>query len=163
MVDNTAVVEVPSVDSKLTKPGRVDIGIAFKMRFMNGMDFQTIGNHFGVSPQAVEQALRPFKSEISDQATLSAFNHNHNHILQALDLKHTMALFDEDAIAKASLNNRAYAWTQIRNQRLLAEGKATANIAYKSVDKEVNRLNEQLMSLIKDNKELEGMDLDGNE
>lgn len=143
-----------SVDDKLTKPGKIDIGIAWKMRFINGVDLTLIGEHFGVSKQAVQQALAHYKDMIPGEAEVGTFVSNFSHILKALDMKLTMSLMDDECINKASLNNRAYTWGTVRNQRLLDDGKATSNIQYSQVNGDVEKLTRDLSKLFKENPEL---------
>ena len=57
------------------------------------------------------------------------------------------AMMDPESIAKASLNNRAYAFTQVHNARRLEEGKSTSNVSYADFTRQMSDLDREIAEL----------------
>ena len=111
----------------------VDLPKAIKMRFLNGNTLPEIGKYFGVSKQAAEQALKPFKDILRDKHTLQAYQDNYADILRNTNMTLMQALHDPDKIKNASLNNVAYAYNVAANHLRLEEDKSTDNVGFKGV------------------------------
>jgi len=115
-------------DSISKRTSKIDLKKAFKMRFAQGLTFREIGERFGVTAQAVEIALKPFKSFITDPEGYLAYRNNTELLLGAVECLLVCDLLDKDKRKKASLNNVAYAFQQIFNARRLEGNQSTANI-----------------------------------
>jgi hypothetical protein len=110
---------------------RIDVPKALKLR-IQGNTYEEIAKIFGCSRQAIAQSLDKFESfliESGQPGILSAFQDNRGQLLNAMEFRMMRSLVDEDAISKASLNNRAYAFEKIHQARRLEEGKSTENVS----------------------------------
>ena len=58
-------------------------------------------------------------------------------------------MVDDGVLKKASLNNLAYAYSQIDTVKRLEEGKATAHIAYVDYGKRLDELDAEEQELLK--------------
>ena len=117
-----AVIDTP-VEKK-----RVDVSKALRLR-MKGATYQEIADIQGVSPQAIEQRLSSFISLIKDPEAVTAFRDSEAEILDAARLKLVKNLVEKADDEKASVNNLAYAFTQIHNATRLIRGESTSNIS----------------------------------
>ena len=59
---------------------------------------------------------------------VDTYQSNRNNVLSATELNLVSSLHDKDKLQKASLNNVAYAMTQVANLRRLEAGKSTHNL-----------------------------------
>jgi hypothetical protein len=110
---------------------RVDVAKALKLR-TQGNTYEEIGSILGVSKNAVHKAIHNFEAflqEAGQPGVLQAFQDNRGQLLSAIEMRMLRSLVDEEAISKASLNNRAYAFEKIHAARRLEEGKSTENVS----------------------------------
>jgi hypothetical protein len=116
-------------EKRVTK--RIDVAKALKLR-VQGNTYEEIAAVLGVTAQGVYQALDKFESFLTDAGQpglLQAFQDSRGELLNAMEMRLMRSLVDEDAISKASLNNRAYAFEKIHQARRLQEGKSTENVS----------------------------------
>lgn len=108
---------------------KIDVAKALKLR-LQGNTLLEIATLFGVSESAVSQALRKFEAFIKDidSGTITAFSEQRSQLLTAVEMEMLRSMLQPEAMEKASLNNRAYAFTQIHTARRLEEGKSTENL-----------------------------------
>jgi hypothetical protein len=125
----TEVDALPEVTT-ITKHNRVDVAKALKMR-VQGATLPDIAAIQGVSPQAIDQALKKFEPFIKglEPGQLAAYSEERANLFNAVEMHLTASLLDADTMAKASLNNRAYAFKQIHEARRLESGQSTANLS----------------------------------
>jgi hypothetical protein len=110
---------------------KIDVAKALKLR-VQGNTYEEIASVLGVTAQGVYQALNKFEqflTEAGQPGLLQAFQDNRSSLLNAMEMRMMRSLVDEDAISKASLNNRAYAFEKIHQARRLEEGKSTENVS----------------------------------
>jgi hypothetical protein len=120
---------MPKEEKSVTK--RIDVAKALKLR-VQGNTYEEIASVFGVTKGAVHAALNKFESFLTDAGqpgVLQAFQDNRGHLLTAIEMRLMRSMVDEEAISKATLNNRAYAFQQIHAARRLEEGKSTENVS----------------------------------
>ncbi len=119
--------DTPTVISH-PKAQKIDVAKALKLR-LQGNTLEEIGTIFGVTRSAVHDALQKFKAftEHTDTGVLTAYSEHRAELFNAVEHHLTASLLDKDALAKASLNNRAYAFKQIHEARRLESGQSTAN------------------------------------
>jgi hypothetical protein len=123
----------PEPGSRLGRPNRhskIDVAKALKMR-VQGASLEDIGDHFGVTKQAVHYALTSFEPFVRglEPGQLTAYSENRAELFNAVEQHLTASLLDPEAMAKASLNNRAYAFKAIHEARRLESGQSTNNIS----------------------------------
>ena len=108
---------------------KVDIGKAMKLRFKHGLPYQAIADYLHCSKSAVHKALKPLEKLIKNPDEIENFKSQRTNILTGVEIKLIESLVDGEKHKKASLNNTAYAFTQIHNARRLEEGLSTSNLA----------------------------------
>jgi hypothetical protein len=114
------------IDQTIEKVNRIDIKKAFVMRFINGVGEPDIAARFGVSKQAVNQALKPFAKLIPNHQASQTFRENKALILDSVEHDLVSLLLDRDKRKKATLGNVAYALDKINNINRLERGLATS-------------------------------------
>ena len=120
-----------AIDTSLDGNGqrrKVDFKKAFTLHLVNGVPEAEVARHFQVSRQCINQLLKPYKNLIRDQSQLKVVHENYNKVLGSVELTLLEKLVDAGKLKKASLNNIAYAFQNVANQRRLEEGKATSNV-----------------------------------
>lgn len=107
---------------------KVDKVKAYRLRVINRLSFEEIGQLMGVSRQAIAKALASLNHLIPDPEQTKAYQEVRPDILSSVEEQLVTSLMDRDKIAKANLNNVAYALTQVSSLRRLETGQSTANI-----------------------------------
>jgi predicted DNA-binding protein YlxM (UPF0122 family) len=113
------------IDKKDNSTGKVDIAQALKLRFKNRLTFQEIANHFGVTRQAVNYALRKYVNVLNRD--IGAYKDIKADLLSAVEMEMLQNMLDSDKIKGASLNNIAYAFQQVFNANRLESGQSLSN------------------------------------
>lgn len=121
---------------------RIDKLKAYQLRVVNKLTYSQIGAIFGVSESAASQCLRKVEAIIGDPEVLQAQESVKTQLYQAAEHKLLASLLEPVKLEKASLNNVAYALTQVHMARRLEEGKSTENVNVLS--KMIGRANEDL-------------------
>ena len=93
---------------------KVDAAKALQLRVLKGMTNTEIAKVMDCHPDTVADALKRFECFLRDvdHGGLQAYQENKATLLNAVELTLLKALTDEDRLAKASLNNAAYAYQQ---------------------------------------------------
>jgi predicted DNA-binding protein YlxM (UPF0122 family) len=117
---------MPTV-STTGKRGKIDPVKAYQLRVNHRLSYQDIADHFGVEKSSVIQRLQRFSSLLQNQEDKTAFENIRTQALTTIEEQLMASLSDPDKLAKASLNNVAYAFQQIHTARRLEEEKSTAN------------------------------------
>jgi hypothetical protein len=126
----------PPTTPLLDKPGRtldqphkkLDLVQAYKLRVQNRLSYAEIAQTLGVPKSTVHAALQRLNDLMPDPDAVAAFEAVEATILTSAKERLLRSCLDEDTIAKASLNNRAYAFTQIAMQERLVKGQSTQNL-----------------------------------
>ena len=108
---------------------KLDVGKAYELRFTRGLSYAVIGKIFGCSAAVVQRVLVRFEKLIGNPQEVKAYDENRPQLLNAIEQRLVEDIGDETKRAKASLNNVAYALTQVSNLRRLEQGKATSHVA----------------------------------
>ena len=121
---------LPSKRQRVRLKGKkLDVGRAYELRYGRGLSYATIGKIFGCTDSVVHSALKRFEALIGNPEELRAYDENRPQLLAAVERTLVEDISDEGRRAKASLNNVAYALTQVSNLRRLEQGKATSHVA----------------------------------
>lgn len=107
---------------------KIDLHEALVMRFKNNMSFAKIGEHFGVSRNAVSMALKKLVTQIGDPRLNEAFAAKKVEALSAAERILYQALIDPKKIEDASLNNVAFTFKVVNEANRLEKGLATSNV-----------------------------------
>ena len=107
---------------------KIDLTQAYKLRVINHLSYKEIGRTLGVAKSSVHAALRRLNHVMPDPEQVQAFEEVESYILTGVKARMLASLTDEECIKKASLNNRAFAFTQVANHERLVKGQSTGNI-----------------------------------
>ena len=127
----------------------IDVRKALTLRLKNHLSYGAIARELGASENGVYKALTPFIDALSDPVAIQAFEQNEGGLISAAKMKIYSFMVGDDALKKASLNNLAYAYSQIDTVKRLEEGKATAHIAYADYGKKIDELDDEEQELRK--------------
>lgn len=115
------------ITSPTLRRGKIDPVKAYQLRFCHGLTYQQIADQFGVRKASVIQRLQAFSELVHSPEDKTKFESVRTQALTTIEEQLMASLVDPDKIAKASLNNVAYAFQQIHTARRLEEEKSTAN------------------------------------
>jgi len=127
--------------------GRIDKALALKLRVVNKLSYEEIGRQFGVSAQAVHQALRKFTGILDELPICSVYEDSKAEMLSAVEMRLLGLLLDPDKLKEASLNNVAYTFQQVFNANQLKRGQATANVNHNVIIDDGHRLSDEITRL----------------
>jgi len=120
----------PSSGQDLDRPrGKIDLTRAYKLRVINRLSFAEIAKALGVPKSSVHAALHRLHKVLPDPALVQAYEGVETHLLTAAKERLLRSLVDEQAISKATLNQRAFTFSQIANHERLVKGQSTKNIS----------------------------------
>lgn len=107
---------------------KFDHGIALELA-CQGWRVSEIAKRCKVAESSVQQALAKYSHLLNElqPGALEAYRARRSDLLTLVERELMTSLLDPAAIAKSSLNNRAYAYTQVHTSRRLEEEKSTAN------------------------------------
>ena len=135
------------IDKALPFRSKLDVRKALTLRLKNHLSYEEIATQLGVSKQGVHQGLKPFMDALGDPRAIQAFQDNEPGLISAAKMKVYSFMIDNAVLQKASLNNLAYAYSQIDTVKRLEEGKATAHIAYADYGKKIDELDAEEQEL----------------
>lgn len=127
------------LDPKIVK--RIDVAEALKMK-LKGYDDPTIAMKFGISKQAVNQALSRFSKIIKHPDAVQGYKNNKAELLTAAELILLEDILDPEKRKKATQGNAAYAFDKVATHNRLEQGLSTENIAVQISDVERSALRE---------------------
>ena len=116
------------MDTPVDSPSRIDPLIAYKLRTKNKLTYQEIADQMGVSKQGIHACLARFSDLVHTQDEHEQYQQVKAQLMSTVEERLLASLMDEECLAKASLNNRAYALTAVHTALRLEEGKSSANI-----------------------------------
>jgi IS30 family transposase len=107
---------------------KLDLVAAYKLRVVNRLSFAEIAKALNVPKSTVHAALHRLNDLIPDPDAVAAFEAVEANVLTSVKARLLASCLDPKVIAKASLNNRAYAFSQVANHERLVKGQSTSNI-----------------------------------
>jgi len=111
---------------------RIDVARALQLRLEKGLTYRELGRLFGVSAQAVHKALEPFRNLLEQPAAAAAYRKQETQILDGVRMALVSHMLEPEKLAKASVNNLAFAYQQVFNASRLLRDQSTANIGPKA-------------------------------
>lgn len=125
---------LPSVETAKEQGGHLkgynfDVLKAYRLRVLNRLSYQEIADQLGEPKSSVYKALAQLVALTHDHERLEQYEEIRPALLSAAEERLLASLVDEVAIEKSSLNNRAYAFTQLLSARRLERGQSTTNLA----------------------------------
>ena len=147
-------IEKIAIERKIAK---LDINQAVKMRYINGNTYREIGERFGVSHQAVEQALAKFKNLFNITQTSQYIADNLQGVLANINAKMLLELVEPTRLKdkRLTLNQLAFAQSSIDRQLRLEQGKPDSISASVVAIKDIEDLRTQAHQLTKQLREEE--------
>lgn len=114
--------------TKLPRQRKFDHGAALELA-LQGWRYSDIATRFKVSESSIKNALAKYQHVLTglQHGELESYRKNRTELFTLTERELMGSLLDPDKIAKASLNNVAYAFQQIHTARRLEEGKSTEN------------------------------------
>jgi hypothetical protein len=124
----TPVLDITPGTTKTPRQRKFDHGAALELA-VQGWRYSDIATRFKVSESAVKGALAKYQHILKglQHGELESYRKNRTELFTLTERELMGSLLDPDKIAKASLNNVAYAFQQIHTARRLEEGKSTEN------------------------------------
>jgi predicted DNA-binding protein YlxM (UPF0122 family) len=107
----------------------IDIAKAWKLRVVNKLSFSEIANTLNCSKSTVHAALERLNKLLPDPEVVEAYESVEPYLLTAAKAELLASLMDAESIEKASLNNRAFAFSQVANHERLTKGLSTNNVS----------------------------------
>lgn len=117
---------------------------ALQLRHVHGMSYNAIAEHFGVTRQSVYQAIGRWEDGLYSKFEVQASQNSLIQRLYALRDILMLSLGDRKKIDRASLNNVAYAFSQINQALRLEEGQSTENLNVHTLPAEISELEQKL-------------------
>lgn len=146
---NYGVQDMARYARKLKRPDqKIDVSVALKLRLVNKLSYEEIGEKFGATKQSVHAAIRRFEQIIGSQPEeLEAYRQRKADLLEAAELQILEKITDPETLQKASLNNAAYTFAQLHNAGRLERGKSTANVDIRHTQEEIEVLDAEYKEL----------------
>jgi len=132
-----------------TRPPKVDVSVALRLRLVNKLTYQDIADKLGVCKQSVHTAIKRFEALIREPEEIEAYRKSKADLLDSAELMMLEKISDGETIAKASLNNAAYTFSQLHQAGRLERGRSTANIDVKHTMEEIQVLEAEYVELQK--------------
>ena len=131
-------------DKLPTKKYNFDVGHALALRLNNFLSYDQISKQLDIPKATLHKGLKPFLDALSDPEAIKAYEQHEPHLISAAKLKIFTQMLDTDVLKSASLNNLAYAHSQLNTVKRLEEDKSTANVAYADMTRQMKDIDEEL-------------------
>ncbi|MCD6162601.1 MAG: helix-turn-helix domain-containing protein [candidate division Zixibacteria bacterium] len=128
-------------------PIKFDVAKALQLRHSNGLTDSQIARQFGCTRQSVHRALKRFNKILLPASELQAYQEKKAGILESVEATLVCDLADSEKRKKASLNNTAYALSQVANMTRLEKGLSTSNVAYVDMASSLEEIQQQRRQL----------------
>lgn len=129
---------------------KINVADALKLRIVNHLSYQEIADKYGVTKQAVFDALTRFQRFIDNPETIKAYREHKTDLLDVVEMTMLEDMLDQEKRKKATLGNTAYALTQVFNANRLEKGQSTSNIAYQDISAKLQELEAEEEKLMKE-------------
>jgi len=134
----------------LPRSRKVDVGKALELR-LRGYSYQDIANRFKCQKSTVCQALQKFLKLLDNPDLVNAYKQHEADILAAAKSRIVTRIIEPSVLKKASVNNLAYAFTQLNQAERLSRGQSTQNI---DIHSQIEKLSGKLSKIEDEEREL---------
>lgn len=130
----------------------LDTSKALTLRLKHNLSYKQIAKQCGVSKTTVIRGLKPYLAMLRNKPNLTAYQTARADLLNTVELQLLNLVATPAKQRAASLNNAAYALSQVHNMRRLEEDKTTENIGnvveiYHKLSREIDTLQGELDSV----------------
>lgn len=137
-----ALAIIPESENIPEYRGKINLAEAFKLKFKHKYTFQQLADRYGVVPSAVHGALKNFLNLLHSPEQSMLYEEKRAEILNAVEFRIVTQMVNKKKLKAASLNNLAYAASQINNMLRLEKGQPTS--ITEQLDADLNGLIDQL-------------------
>ncbi len=146
---------LPIIKSKIKRKPKKDRNILQTLDLRkSGMSLKDIGDIQGVDRQTVALDIARLNALIPNNSTIESLDKMKVPILKGTMLKLIEGMNSQDKLKDASLNNAAYAFTQVHTALRLEEGKSTSNVSYADSLRALKEAKEELKKLNDSNEDV---------
>jgi hypothetical protein len=120
-----------SVVTRRGNPGKLKYNLsrALKLRIQQGISYEAIARIMHVDPSTVVRGLKPLEALLQNPELVAASQDHMPTLLDSAKLTLLSSMVHPERIAKASVNNLAYAMTQVDTISRLDRGQSTSNVS----------------------------------
>ena len=141
----------PQIDKSLASINRVDLSKAIKLILVKGVPQADVARAMGVSHQAINQAVKPFKALLDAPLPTQAYNDRKEDILDAAMSKLLVHSVAPEKIKKASTYQLVGSFGLLFDKQRLIRGESTSNFDIRSqsvyLGREIERIKQELSDL----------------
>lgn len=99
---------------------KIDLAHAVKLRYVNKLSYDEIADCLGVHKSSVHTRLKKYEAMVLSPADQEFFDNSETNIIRNVRYKLLEAMTDSDKLKDASINNLAYAQSQLfRDESIL--------------------------------------------
>lgn len=120
---------IPSIDKPIEKSSKVNIGKAIRLYFERNVPQCDIARLMGVTDQAIDQVLRPYKQILFSKGEIDVLRKRKDDLIEGSFYRLLLDTSDPIKRDKATLNQTSYALKQIHEIGRLEQGLSTDNTA----------------------------------
>lgn len=95
---------------------------------LKGNNYEAIAVNMGLSESGIKKCMKHFAPIIHEMENVESYREIKSNILSAMEMVLLKEMSNPEKLAKASINNLAYAFQQINNANRLEQGQSTANV-----------------------------------
>jgi len=129
---------------------KIDIAKAIELRLKNGLSYGAIGKQLGCSRGYVHKTLQRFLNILKPPEAVEYYEKFKTQLLSSAEMVILEKIVDTETVAKASLNNAAYAFTALHNAGRLEKGKSTQNVDIRQLTMSLEELQAEQKRLEKE-------------
>ena len=128
-------------------PNKINLEEAFKLRYKNGLTYQEIADHYGVTKSSVFQRLEKITNLLPDPEEIENYRQHKAMMLDGLEYKVYENMLNPEKLKDASFNNLAYGFQNICTQNRLEKGLSTSNVSAVEIHASISDLQTQASKL----------------
>lgn len=136
----------PALDKKYKK-SEIELADIFRLRNTNKLSWSEIAKIANTSIQNIQQRHEKFIANLPNAEDSELYQKERVELLSRAELTLLKHIFDEKKLAKASINNIAYAFSQIFQARRLESNQSNINISIAETSNKRRKLEQEIESI----------------
>jgi len=129
------------------RKAEIDLVDIYRLRYVNRLSWAEIAKIGNTSAPNVIQRYNRFVANLPEPEEVELYNQQRAELLTQAELTLLKQIFDKEKLAKASINNIAYAFTQVFQARRLESNQSNINIAIAEVVDRKRKLAQEIASI----------------